>query len=248
MTQTDWQEPFTRFGTLFEEAKRAIPQDPNAMSLATVDANGRPSVRVVLLKDFDTKGFVFYTNHLSAKGKALDATRLAAINFYWPALFQQVRVEGTVEQVSTAEADAYFATRPRVSQLGAWASEQSQPLDLTRGAGGAVDGAHREVRGPARAAASALGRISAQARAHRVLEGARVQAALARGVREGGRGLAAQLAQPLEKGSPLLTTSRWSRRPTSSRRRSSTRTTSSRMNSTSSTNSTAAPSRARSCW
>lgn len=128
MTRTDWQEPFTRFGTLFEEAKRAVPQDPNAMSLATVDAMGRPSVRVVLLKDFDTRGFVFYTNHLSAKGQALDATKLAAINFHWPALFQQVRVEGTVEQVSTAEADVYFATRPRVSQLGAWASEQSQQL------------------------------------------------------------------------------------------------------------------------
>jgi len=128
MTQIDWQEPFTRFGALYEEAKRAVAQDPNAMSLATVDERGRPSVRVVLLKDFDAKGFVFYTNHLSAKGKALDATKLAAINFYWPPLLQQVRVEGTVEQVGTAEADVYFATRPRVSQLGAWASEQSQRL------------------------------------------------------------------------------------------------------------------------
>ncbi len=128
MTQTDWQEPFTRFGTLFEEAKRAVPKDPNAMSLATVDERGRPSVRVVLMKDFDTRGFVFYTNHASAKGKALDATRLAAINFHWPALEQQVRIEGSVELVSIAEADAYFATRPRVSQLGAWASEQSQQL------------------------------------------------------------------------------------------------------------------------
>jgi len=128
MTQKDWQEPFTRFGTLFAEAQRVDPKDGNAMSLATVDAKGRPSVRVVLLKDFDSTGFVFYTNHLSTKGKALDATRLAGINFYWPALMQQVRVEGTVEQVSVAEADAYFATRPRVSQLGAWASEQSQQL------------------------------------------------------------------------------------------------------------------------
>lgn len=128
MARTDWQEPFTRFGALFDEAKKHVTKDPNAMSLATVDASGRPSVRVVLLKDFDLRGFVFYTNHLSAKGRALDATKVAALNFYWPALDQQVRVEGTTEVVSDAEADAYFATRPRVSQLGAWASEQSQPL------------------------------------------------------------------------------------------------------------------------
>lgn len=126
---TEWQEPFTRFGTLFDEAKRVVPKDANAMSLATVDAQGRPSVRVVLLKDFDPRGFVFYTNQQSAKGQALRATRLAALNFYWAPLEQQVRVEGTVEEVTPAEADAYFATRPRVSQLGAWASEQSKPLD-----------------------------------------------------------------------------------------------------------------------
>lgn len=128
MARTDWQEPFTRFAALFDEAKRHVTKDPNAVSLATVDASGRPSVRVVLLKDFDARGFVFYTNHLSAKGRALDATKVAALNFYWPALDQQVRVEGTIEVVSDAEADAYFASRPRVSQLGAWASEQSQPL------------------------------------------------------------------------------------------------------------------------
>lgn len=128
MARADWQEPFTRFGALFDEAKRHIAKDPNAMSLATVDAQGRPSVRVVLLKDFDARGFVFYTNQHSAKGRALDATRVAALNFYWPALDQQVRVEGSISTVSEAEADAYFATRPRISQLGAWASEQSRPL------------------------------------------------------------------------------------------------------------------------
>jgi pyridoxamine 5'-phosphate oxidase len=128
MARTDWQEPFARFGEVFAEAKRHVTKDPNAVSLATVDAGGQPSVRVVLLKDYDARGFVFYTNHLSAKGRALDASRRAALNFYWPALDQQVRVEGAVELVGDAEADAYFSTRPRVSQLGAWASEQSRPL------------------------------------------------------------------------------------------------------------------------
>ena len=129
MAHTDWQEPFTRFGATFDEAKKLITKDPNAMSLATVDSHGKPSVRVVLLKDFDSRGFVFYTNQRSAKGEAVLATKRAALNFYWPAMDQQVRIEGTVEQVPVAEADAYFATRPRISQLGAWASEQSHLLD-----------------------------------------------------------------------------------------------------------------------
>ena len=128
MEHTNWQEPFTRFGTVFDEAKKLVTKDPNAVSLATLDAKGRPSVRMVLLKDFDARGFVFYTNQHSAKGEALKATRVAALNFYWPALDQQVRVEGTVDLVATGEADAYFAVRPRISQLGAWASEQSLPL------------------------------------------------------------------------------------------------------------------------
>ncbi len=128
MTLTDWSEPFARFGALFEEAKKQVPKDPNAVSLATIDAKGRPSVRTVLMKDFDARGFVFYTNKHSAKGEALLATHLAALNFYWPALDQQVRIEGTVQSVSQDEADAYFATRARISQLGAWASDQSKPL------------------------------------------------------------------------------------------------------------------------
>jgi len=98
------------------------------MSLATVDERGRPSVRVVLMKDFDTRGFVFYTNQTSAKGKALDATRLAAINFHWPVLEQQVRIEGTVEKISAEESDAYFASRPLDSRIGAWASPQSEVI------------------------------------------------------------------------------------------------------------------------
>jgi pyridoxamine 5'-phosphate oxidase len=128
MARTDWQEPFTRFGAVFEEAKQVVSKDPNAMSLATVDDQGQPSVRVVLLKEFDAKGFVFYTNKGSIKGRALDATKRAGLNFYWPQLDQQVRIEGTIEHVTDAESDAYFASRPRISQLGAWASVQSQPL------------------------------------------------------------------------------------------------------------------------
>jgi len=124
-----WNEPFERFAALFEEAKRAIPQDPNAMQLATVDAHGRPTIRTVLMKEFDTRGWVFFGNHSSRKGHHLDEQQVAALNFYWPALGAQVRIEGTVSSVAGAESDAYFATRPRLSQLGAWASLQSAPLD-----------------------------------------------------------------------------------------------------------------------
>ncbi len=123
-----WSEPFTRFAALFAQAKQAQPKDPNAMSLATVDANGRPSVRIVLMKDFDEQGFVFYTNHASRKGREALATKVAALNFHWPAMDMQVRIEGGLSVVTNAEADAYFATRPRESQLGAWASLQSQVL------------------------------------------------------------------------------------------------------------------------
>lgn len=129
MMKTPWNEPFERFATLYEEARRAVPKDPNAMQLATVDEHGRPTLRTVLMKDFDSRGWVFYTNHQSRKGHELDATKVAALNFYWPELGAQVRIEGTIEVVPDAEADAYFATRPRVSQIGAWASLQSQRLD-----------------------------------------------------------------------------------------------------------------------
>lgn len=125
----DWNEPFTRFNTLFAEAEKAQPKDPNAVTLATVDAKGRPSARIVLMKGVDARGFVVFTNYGSRKGTELAGQRVAALCFYWPALDQQVRVEGTVEKVTAQESDEYFATRARVSQLGAWASMQSQPLD-----------------------------------------------------------------------------------------------------------------------
>lgn len=124
-----WSQPFERFAVLYAEARAAIPVDPNAMQLATVDEAGRPTIRTVLMKDFDTRGWVFYGNRLSRKGRHLAARPQAALNFFWPALLVQVRIEGLVSLVSDAESDAYFATRPRESQLGAWASLQSQPLD-----------------------------------------------------------------------------------------------------------------------
>lgn len=123
--------PIERFRDLYAKAEAAdrggIP-DPSAMSLATVGADGRPSVRIVLLKGFDEQGFVFYTNYTGRKGRELLNNGNAALCFYWAPLGAQVRVEGTVSEVSDAEADAYFATRARMSQVGAWASKQSEPI------------------------------------------------------------------------------------------------------------------------
>jgi pyridoxamine 5'-phosphate oxidase len=120
--------PLPLFEQWFAEATEKEPNDPNAMALATVDAGGRPSVRMVLLKGLDDRGFVFYTNDHSRKAQALAAHPVAALLFHWKSLRRQVRVEGHVERTSAAEADAYFASRPRVSQLGAWASDQSAIL------------------------------------------------------------------------------------------------------------------------
>ncbi|WP_257452996.1 pyridoxamine 5'-phosphate oxidase [Archangium sp. CY-1] len=122
------KDPFERFAVLYEEAKRVIPVDPNAMVVASVGPDGKPSTRVVLLKDFDARGFVFYTNLESRKGRELLAHPWASLCFFWQPLERQVRVEGRVERVSDEEADAYFQSRPRGSQVGAWASLQSQPL------------------------------------------------------------------------------------------------------------------------
>jgi pyridoxamine 5'-phosphate oxidase len=125
----DADEPLRLFGTWFEEAKRAEPQDANAMTLATVDADGMPNARMVLLKDFDEQGFVFYTNLDSAKGRELGDSPKAALVLHWKSLNRQVRLRGVVERVTGAEADAYFASRPRLAQIGAWASRQSAPLE-----------------------------------------------------------------------------------------------------------------------
>jgi len=121
-------EPVQRFLDLFEKAKRAEPDLPEAMAVATADPEGRPSVRMVLLKQADERGFVFYTNLESRKGVELLANSRAALLFHWKSLHRQVRVEGPTELVSDEEADAYFASRDRGAQIGAWASEQSRPM------------------------------------------------------------------------------------------------------------------------
>jgi pyridoxamine 5'-phosphate oxidase len=122
-------DPFELFEAWFREALKSEPNDANAMNLATVDAEGMPDTRMVLLKGVDAGGFVFFTNLQSAKGRELAANPKAAINFHWKSLRRQVRARGEVEPVSTEEADAYFATRARPAQIGAWASDQSRPLE-----------------------------------------------------------------------------------------------------------------------
>jgi pyridoxamine 5'-phosphate oxidase len=123
------RDPFALFAQWLKEAEAGEPNDPNAMSLATVDAQGRPNVRMVLLKGADQNGFVFYSNTQSAKGNELTTHPVAAINFHWKSLRRAVRARGTISEVSAAEADAYFATRPKDSQIGAWASAQSRPIE-----------------------------------------------------------------------------------------------------------------------
>lgn len=121
-------DPFARFAAWFEEARHPAILDRTAMSLATATPDGVPSVRMVLLKGFDARGFVFYLNVQSRKGGELHANPRASLNFYWQGLERQVRIEGPVTPVSGGEADAYFATRPRGAQIGAWASDQSRPM------------------------------------------------------------------------------------------------------------------------
>ncbi len=127
-------EPFTLFDVWYHEAETREPNDPNAMALATVDANGLPNVRMVLLKGVDAagrtdRGFVFYTNYESAKGRELLGQGKAALCFHWKSLRRQVRVRGPVVSVDAGEADAYYASRARTSRIGAWASQQSRPLE-----------------------------------------------------------------------------------------------------------------------
>jgi pyridoxamine 5'-phosphate oxidase len=122
-------DPFDGFSVWLAEATQSEPNDPNAMAVASVGPDGMPSLRMVLLKGWDRDGFVFYTNYESRKGTQLLAHRQAALLFHWKSLRRQVRIEGLVEPTTAAEADDYFATRPRGSQIGAWASAQSRPLE-----------------------------------------------------------------------------------------------------------------------
>jgi pyridoxamine 5'-phosphate oxidase len=129
MAEINLEQPFLEFKEWLDEAWKKEPADAHAMTVATATPDGRPSARIVLLKGFDANGFVFYTNFESRKGQELLANPRAALLFHWKSLMRQVRIEGEARPVSDAEADAYFATRPRQSQLGAWASDQSRPLD-----------------------------------------------------------------------------------------------------------------------
>lgn len=122
-------DPIGQFNAWFEEARHIGLPNPNAMALATVDSKGQPSARIVLLKTLDARGAVFYTNFASRKGRELAANPRAALLFHWDALNRQVRIEGNVSRVANGESDAYFATRPREAQIGAWASAQSQPIN-----------------------------------------------------------------------------------------------------------------------
>jgi pyridoxamine 5'-phosphate oxidase len=126
---TERDDPFALFGEWLKDAEKSEPNDPNTMALATVDEEGLPNVRMVLLKAMDERGFVFYTNFESQKGHELLSAKKAALCFHWKSLHRQVRIRGPVEAVSDAEADAYFASRPRDSRIGAWASQQSRPLE-----------------------------------------------------------------------------------------------------------------------
>jgi pyridoxamine 5'-phosphate oxidase len=122
------KSPFVQFQDWMAEAEKSEPNDPNAMTVATATSAGRPSLRAILLKGVDDRGFVFYTNKESRKGAELTANPHVALLFYWKSLKRQIRIEGAVESVTDAEADAYYESRPRNSRLGAWASEQSRPL------------------------------------------------------------------------------------------------------------------------
>jgi pyridoxamine 5'-phosphate oxidase len=126
---TEAPEPFDLFTQWMSDATKSEINDPNAMAVATVDADGLPNVRMTLLKGFDQRGFVFYTNFESAKGREILASRKTALLFHWKSLRRQVRIRGPVEVVSDAEADEYYASRPRGSRIGAWASKQSRPLE-----------------------------------------------------------------------------------------------------------------------
>jgi len=126
---TNYSEPFDLFGKWLDMAKEKEINDPTAMNLATTTSDGKPSSRMVLLKDFDQEGFVFYTNLESKKGQQLADNNHVALNFHWKSLSKQVRIEGHAERVSDAEADAYYQSRPRGSRIGAWASEQSRPME-----------------------------------------------------------------------------------------------------------------------
>ena len=171
---TEADEPVRLFAAWFAEAKRAEPINPDAMALATVDPDGLPNARMVLMKGFDARGFVFYTNVDSTKGHELSAAPKAALTFYWKTLQRQVRARGAVEPVSKDEADAYFATRSRMAQIGAWASKQSVCAGKPPGVRKGDRAQHREIRHRHGATAAVLVGLPRHADRDRVLAGAAV--------------------------------------------------------------------------
>ena len=144
---TQSENPFELFACWMEEAIANEPVDPNAMAVATVDADGLPNVRMILLKGAEARGFVFYTNCGSAKGHELAGEPKAALLFYWKSLHRQIRIRGNIEPVSDEEADAYFASRSRESRIGAWASNQSRPLESRQALEAAVAAREAEFKG-----------------------------------------------------------------------------------------------------
>ncbi len=172
-------DPYRQFEHWFAEAVKAQLHEPNAMTLATVDSAGRPAARIVLLKLFDPRGFVFFTNYQSRKGRELAANPGAALLFFWPDLERQVRIEGVAVPIDPAESADYFSGRPRSSQLGAWASPQSEPIGgraALEARFAAMEARYRDDSGR-RALPAALGRISPRCRYRRVLAGSRLAAA-----------------------------------------------------------------------
>ena len=203
-------EPFALFEAWFADAVKHEPNDANAFALATVDASGLPNVRMVLLKGLDEaaahpRGFVFYTNFESAKGRELLASSKAAMCFHWKSLRRQIRVRGLVSTVSDAEADAYFASRPRGSRIGAWASQQSRPLESRFALEKAVAGVTAQVSDRRHPAPALLVGLSHHAAGDGVLARPAVPPARARGVPPafGRGGLVAQPALPLSLPAPL---------------------------------------------
>jgi pyridoxamine 5'-phosphate oxidase len=163
-------DPLRQFERWFEDALRAKLPLPNAMTLATVTAAGAPSARIVLLKGVEQGGFVFYTNYLSRKGRELDRSARACLLLLWSDLERQVRIDGVVQKVTSAESDAYYATRPLGARLSAWASSQSEKVDFPQGAGN-LDGGHEAALRRNAAPTAALGRLPRGSAGNRVLAG-----------------------------------------------------------------------------
>jgi pyridoxamine 5'-phosphate oxidase len=165
------RDPFRQFDKWFQEAEAAKIPEPNAMSLATSSRDGRPSVRTVLLKGVDGRGFVFYTNYESRKGRELESVPRAALLFPWVALERQVIVEGPATRVSREESEAYFHSRPLASQLSAWVSQQSSVISGRKLLADAMQELEKKIRRPDRAVAAAVGRLSRGARDGGMLAG-----------------------------------------------------------------------------